>query len=143
MDHPNEALMREAIADGFSQSTVGCLIVRGDEVIARGRGTIFSEHDPTGHSELNAIRAASRLLGTHELRGCWLYTTFEPCPMCMAAICWAKMDGVVYAASHEDRNERWTWEVVISAEEVASRSQHEPKVIGPFLREESLTILDL
>ena len=143
MDHPNESLMRGAIEDGFVHSTVGCCIVRDGVVIARGRGTIFSDHDPTGHSEMNAIRAASENLGTHDLEGCWLYTTFEPCPMCMAAICWARIDGVVYAASHEDRNERWTWEVLISAEEVASRSEHKPTVIGPFLREESLKILDL
>ena len=135
--------MRAAIEEGFSHNTVGCLIVRGEEVIARGRGTIFCAHDPTGHSEVNAIRAASKRLATHELRGCWLYTTFEPCPMCMSAICWAKLDGVVYAASSEDANERWTWEVGIGAREVASRSVHEPKVIGPFLREESLRILDL
>jgi tRNA(Arg) A34 adenosine deaminase TadA len=143
MDHPNESLMRDAIEDGFSHNTVGCLIVRDGEVIARGRGTIFSEHDPTGHSELNAIRIASKRIGTHELKGCWIYTTFEPCPMCMAAICWAKMDGVVYAASGTDANERWTWEVLIDAREVASRSKHQPTVVGPFLREESLKILDL
>lgn len=143
MNHPDEALMREAIEDGFTHNTVGCLIVRDGGIIARGYGTIFSEHDPTGHSEVNAIRAASKQLETHELKGCWLYTTFEPCPMCMAAICWAKMDGVVYAASSEDANERWTQEVAISAEEVASRSTHRPAVVGPFLREESLIILDL
>ena len=135
--------MREAIEDGSKHRTVGCLIVREGTIIARGHGTLFSEHDPTGHSEVNAIRTASKHLGTHELTGCWLYTTFEPCPMCMAAICWAKLDGVVYAASAADANERWTQEVAISAEEVASRSTHRPKVIGPFLREESLKILEL
>lgn len=143
MDHPDETFMREAIEDGFLHNTVGCLIVRDGDVIAHGRGTIFSEHDPTGHSELNAIREASQRLGTHELAGCWLYTTFEPCPMCMAAICWAKFAGIVYAASHEDRNERWTWEILIPAGEVARRSEHAPEVVGPFLRKEALKILDL
>ncbi|MFT4309093.1 MAG: nucleoside deaminase [Candidatus Woesearchaeota archaeon] len=144
MEHPNEEIMRKAIEYGYTNRTVGCIITRDDKIIAKAGGTIFSdEHDATGHSEINAIRAACKKLGTHELKDCWLYTTYEPCPMCMSAICWAKMEGVVFAANHTDRNERWTWEIMIPSEKIVEKSEHKPRIIPNFLREESLKILRL
>jgi len=144
MQHPDQALMAQAIEFGFTHWTVGCLIVQGDEIIAMSGGTIFSaDHDVTGHSEINAIRQACKTLGRHHLDDCWLYTTYEPCPMCMAAICWAKMAGVVYAATQEDRNDRWTMEVHIRAAEVIAKAEHKPQLIEAFMREESLKILEL
>ncbi|HQE91459.1 MAG TPA: nucleoside deaminase [Anaerolineae bacterium] len=144
MQHPSQALMAQAIEFGYIHGTVGCLIVKDDEIIAISGGTIFSaEHDVTGHSEINAIRQACKKLGSHHLHGCWLYTTYEPCPMCMAAICWAKMAGVVYAATQEDRNDRWTMEVHLRAVEVIARAEHKPQLIEAFMRQESLKILEL
>jgi len=136
--------MQEAIAYGYKNGTVGCIILKDDTIIAKSGGTIFSkEHDATGHSEINAIRKACRKLKTNELRDCWLYTTYEPCPMCMSAICWAKMSGVVYSASHKDRNKKWTWEILIPSEKIINKSEHKPKLIKEFLRKESLKILKL
>lgn len=144
MQHPDRALMAQAIEFGYTHGTVGCLIVQGDNILAMCGGTIFSaEHDVTGHSEINAIRQACKTLGRHHLDDCWLYTTYEPCPMCMAAICWAKMAGVVYAATQEDRNERWTMEVHIRAAEVIAQAEHKPRLVEAFMREESLKILEL
>ena len=136
--------MNKAINFGYRNHTVGCIIVKEDKIIAQAGSTIFSKNpDATGHSEINAIRKACQKLGSHELKGCWLYTTYEPCPMCMSAICWAKLDGVVFAANHSDRNQRWTWEILIPAEKIVQKSEHKPKLIADFLRKESLKILDL
>ena len=144
MPHPSRVLMAQAIEFGFTHGTVGCLIAKDNEIIAVSGGTIFSaEHDVTGHSEINAIRQACKKLGSHHLHGCWLYTTYEPCAMCMAAICWAKMEGVVYAATQEDRNDRWTVEVHLRAAEVIARAEHKPQLIEAFMRQESLKILEL
>jgi len=144
MKHPNKKIMQKAIDFGFKKNTVGCIIIKGDKIISQKGGTIFSKnHDVTGHSEINTIRDACKKLGTHELKNCWLYTTYEPCPMCMSAICWAKIKGVVFAANHSDRNERWTWEILIPSDKIIKKSEHKPKIIADFLREESLKILDL
>ena len=144
MRHPNQALMAHAIEFGYTHGTVGCLIVRDEEIITISGGTIFSaEHDVTGHSEINAIRQACRKLGNHHLHGCWLYTTYEPCPMCMAAICWARMEGMVYAATQEDRNDRWTVEVHLRAAEIIARADHKPQLVEAFMRQEALKILEL
>lgn len=81
MEHPNKKIMSEAIKFGLENSTVGVVITHGDKIIIKTGGKIFSkEHDATGHSEIVAIRKACKKLGTHELKDCWLYTTYEPCP---------------------------------------------------------------
>lgn len=143
MDHPNEELMREAIefAQNHEYDTVGALIVKGDEIISIEGGTIFQGPDATGHSEINAIRKACEELDDHTLEGCWLYTTHEPCPMCAGAICWAKLEGVVYAAKDEDMPENWlkTFSAA-SIEDTVSLSDFTPEVHGEFLRDEAKDI---
>lgn len=144
MQHPSAALMAQTIEFGYTHGTVGCFIIKDDAIIAISGGTMFSdEHDVTGHSEINAIRLACKKLGDRHLHGCWLYTTYEPCPMCMAAICWARMEGVVYAATQEDRNDRWTVEIHIRAAEVIAHAEHKPRLIEAFMRQEALKILEL
>lgn len=144
MQHPNKEIMEQAIEFGFENQTVGCIIVKCEKVIIKAGGTVFSEeHDVTGHSEINTIRKACKELGTRELSECWLYTTFEPCPMCISAICWAKIVGVVFAANHNDCNERWVWDISIPAEDIVNQSKHKPKLIPNFLRNESLKILSI
>jgi len=134
--------MEEAIKFGLKNLTVGVIILQGDKVIVKTGGKIFSkEHDATSHSEIVAIRKACKKLGTHELKDCWLYTTYEPCPMCMSAICWAKMSGIVYAASHKDRNKTWTWSILIPSKEIIEKSEYKPKLIEEFMREEAKEIL--
>lgn len=143
IEHPNKKIMSEAIKFGLKKSTVGVIITQGDKIIIKTGGKIFSkEHDVTGHSEIVAIRNACKKLGTHELKDCWLYTTYEPCPMCMSAICWAKMKGVVYAASHKDRNKTWNWIILIPSKDIIKKSEHKPILIEEFMRQEAKLILN-
>lgn len=78
------------------------LVVRGDTVIAEGSNRVTTSYDPTAHAEIIAIRTACEKLGVFHLDGCDLYTTCEPCPMCMGAIYWAHLDRVFYASTRED-----------------------------------------
>lgn len=80
----------------------GAVIVRGDEILGEGWNQVTTSHDPTAHAEVMAIRRACERLGTHQLRGCEIYTSCEPCPMCLAAIYWARLDRVWYANGRAD-----------------------------------------
>lgn len=80
----------------------GALIVREGRLIAGGCNQVLSSGDPTAHAEITAIRAACRALGAFLLVGCDLYTTCEPCPMCLGAAYWARVDRIVYANSRRD-----------------------------------------
>lgn len=81
----------------------GAVIVGPDgRVIAEGCNRVTSANDPTAHAEVTAIRAACAALGSFKLEGCTLYTSCEPCPMCLAAAYWARVDGIVFGASRED-----------------------------------------
>ena len=80
----------------------GAVVVRGGKIIARGWNRVTSANDPTAHAEVNAIRAACRKLGTFQLDDCELYASCEPCPMCLAAIYWARFRKVYYAGTRRD-----------------------------------------
>mgnify|MGYP000146680837 CR=1 FL=1 len=77
------------------------LIVADGSVVARGTNRVTTVHDPTAHAEITAIRAACQERGDFHLDGCTLYSTCEPCPMCLGAIYWAHLDRVVYAATRD------------------------------------------
>lgn len=103
----DEAWMREAMAlarTGMAagQSPFGCVIVRAGERVAAAHNRVWASGDPTAHAEVTAIREACARLGTISLEGCALYSTCEPCPMCMAAIHWARVERVVYGAAIAD-----------------------------------------
>ncbi|HCA38276.1 MAG: nucleoside deaminase [Phycisphaerales bacterium] len=83
----------------------GCVIVRGDEIIAEGANRVIAEKDPTWHAEMAAIRTACSAIGTHDLSDCILYTSCEPCPMCYAAAWWARIDTIYYATTAQDAKE--------------------------------------
>ncbi len=95
---------REGIVNGDG-GPFGAVIVKDGEVIASGHNRVLSSNDSTCHGEIDAIRKAEGLLGTYDLTGCELYTTGEPCPMCLAAIMWANIGKVYYGCSLRD-NER-------------------------------------
>jgi guanine deaminase len=78
------------------------IIVKGGEVVATGTNLVTSTNDPTAHAEVTAIREACRRLGSFQLTGCDVYTTCEPCPMCLGAIYWARPARVYYAATRAD-----------------------------------------
>lgn len=80
----------------------GCVIVKDGQIIARGANEVTSALDPTAHAEVVAIRRACQDLGSFQLDGCILYTSCEPCPMCLGAIYWARPDKIFYANSKED-----------------------------------------
>ena len=77
----------------------GAVIVRNGEIIATGVNRVTDSHDPTAHAEVNAIREACRILGTFSLQGCTIYTSCEPCPMCLGAIYWAHIDRIYYGCN--------------------------------------------
>ncbi len=83
----------------------GAVIVCDGKIVGRGYNQVTTLFDPTAHAEVMAIREACRSLGRFELRGCELYTNCEPCPMCLAAIYWARLDRVFYACTRRDAAE--------------------------------------
>jgi tRNA(Arg) A34 adenosine deaminase TadA len=104
----NEHFMRRAIALAVENVQSGrggpfaSLVVKDGEIIAQGANQVTSTNDPTAHAEIVAIRAACRALGDFQLSGCDLYTTCEPCPMCLGAIYWARPARIFYSASAAD-----------------------------------------
>ena len=80
----------------------GAVIVHDGRIIGEGVNTVTAAHDPTAHGEVNAIRAACKALSSFSLAGCALYTSCEPCPMCLSAAYWARLDAVYYGASAAD-----------------------------------------
>jgi guanine deaminase len=80
----------------------GALVVKNGQIIGRGNNRVTSSNDPTAHAEVVAIRDACQNLGHFQLEDCVLYTSCEPCPMCLGAIYWARPDRIVFAASRED-----------------------------------------
>jgi len=80
----------------------GCVVVQKDTIIAEGNNSVTSTNDPTAHAEVVAIRNACEKLGTFQLTGCDIYTSCEPCPMCLGAIYWARPDRIFYAATRHD-----------------------------------------
>lgn len=106
-----EEIMREAVRLAVANVQAGrggpfaALIVRDGEIVASGTNLVTSASDPTAHAEIIAIREACRVLGSSSLSGCELYTTCEPCPMCLGAIYWARLDRVVYGGTRHDAAE--------------------------------------
>jgi tRNA(Arg) A34 adenosine deaminase TadA len=94
-------LAREGVAQNEG-GPFGCVIVKDGHVIGRGNNKVISTHDPTAHAEMVAIRDACRHLNSHQLSGCTIYTTCEPCPMCLGAIYWARPERIVYACTRDD-----------------------------------------
>ena len=80
----------------------GAVIAREGRIVAEGVNRVTSSHDPTAHAEIVAIREACRALGGFSLAGCEIYSSCEPCPMCLSAICWARLDRLTYAATRHD-----------------------------------------
>lgn len=80
----------------------GSILVKDGKIVGRGHNRVLVKKDPTCHGEIEAIRNACKNLGTHDLSGCELYTTAEPCPMCLGAILWANIDQVYYGCGRTD-----------------------------------------
>ena len=104
----NPAFMERAIALATENVTsgrggpFGAVIVRSGEIVATGANLVTATNDPTAHGEIVAIRNACSALGSFQLSGCHIYTSCEPCPMCLAAIYWARFDAIFYGSSAAD-----------------------------------------
>lgn len=108
MTEQHEKFMRRAIAlaqngiDSNAGGPFGAVIVKDGEIVAEGNNRVTSTNDPTAHAEIVAIRNACERLGSFQLDGCTIYTSCEPCPMCLGAIYWARPAQIFIAATRED-----------------------------------------
>jgi len=93
-------LALESVASGGGP--FGALVVRGERILGRGTNRVVPARDPTAHAEVEAIRDAARSLGTHDLTGCEVFTSCEPCPMCLGAIHWARLGRIHFACARAD-----------------------------------------
>jgi len=99
-----DEFMREAIAIATANIAMGggpfgALIVKDGRILSKGGNRVTAQNDPTAHAEIVAIRQACQSLGTFDLSGCEIYASCEPCPMCLSAIYWARLDKLYFAAS--------------------------------------------
>ncbi len=139
--------MSEAIA--LSQNGVrnneggpfGCVIVKNDKIVGRGNNRVTSANDPTAHAEVVAIRDACRNLATFQLDDCEIYTSCEPCPMCLGAIYWARPKIVYYANNREDAANIGFDDSMIYEELSIDLNQRKIPIIN-LGREEALKIFD-
>ena len=95
------ALSRKCLGTGKG-GPFGAVVVKDGQIVGRGSNSVTLLNDPTAHAEVMAIREACKNLGTFQLEGCEIYTSCEPCPMCMGAIYWARPERVYYAADRQD-----------------------------------------
>jgi guanine deaminase len=94
-------LSEYAVREGHG-GPFGCVVVKDGQIVGRGWNTVLRDNDPTAHAEIMAIRDACAQLGSHQLQGCDIYTSCEPCPMCMGAVYWARPARLYYANNRKD-----------------------------------------
>ena len=105
---PNPEFLRRAVELAIQNVDVGgggpfaAVVVRNGKIVGEGVNSVTAGNDPTAHGEVNAIRAACKALGVFSLAGCELYTSCEPCPMCLAACYWARLEAIYYGSSATD-----------------------------------------
>ncbi len=119
---PNPDFLRRAISLA-TQNVVcatggpfGAVVVRDGRIVGEGANSVTATNDPTAHAEVNAIRAAAKAMGTFTLAGCELYASCEPCPMCLAAANWARVDAIYYGAGAADAGRAGFDDVFLYAE---------------------------
>jgi guanine deaminase len=118
----------------------GALIVKNGEIVGRGWNRVTSANDPTAHAEVMAIRDACSHLGTFKLDGCEIYSSCEPCPMCLSAIYWARLDALYFAASHTDAADAG-FDDALLYEEVPRAWDARTLAAGQYLRAEAQAVL--
>lgn len=137
-----EELMQRAIELSINSvrnggGPFGAVIAREGEIIAEGSNGVTIYNDPTAHAEVTAIRKACEKLGTFELKGCEIYTSCEPCPMCLGAIYWAHLDKIYYANDRKDAAEIGFDDDFIY-QEIEVKPQYRKKPSEILMREEGL-----
>ena len=118
----------------------GCVIMRGDRIVAEGWNEVLESGDPTAHAEMVAIRKACAALGTHDLSGCTVYTTGEPCPMCYGACWWARVDHIFFASNHDDAHDFGSFDDRPILEALRQPAERRPLSATELCREEMLEV---
>ncbi len=138
----NKELMRRAIQLSVENvknggGPFGAVIAKDGEIVAEGCNRVTANNDPTAHAEVTAIRNACQKLGTFDLSGYEIFTSCEPCPMCLAAIYWARLDKIFFANNKDDADRIGFGDAFIYKEMALDRSQRsKPSVV--LLRDEAL-----
>lgn len=117
----------------------GACIVKGNKILAIARNKVLVS-DATAHAEINAIRAASKKLGSFDLSGSTIYSTTEPCPMCFSAIHWARIERIVYGSTIVDAQKIGFNELSIASKQMKALGKSRIKIIPEFLRDECLRL---
>jgi tRNA(Arg) A34 adenosine deaminase TadA len=139
---PDERFMRRAIelaqrgVDENLGGPFGCVIVRDGEIIGEGSNEVTSTNDPTAHAEIVAIRQACRNLNSFQLEGCTVYTSCEPCPMCLGAIYWSRPAAIFFAGTRDDAADAG-FDDELFYSEVELPNEQRQLMMQPLLREES------
>jgi guanine deaminase len=120
----------------------GAVIVRGGEILAEGWNEVLSTNDPTAHAEVVAIRRACRNIGSFELRGAELYTSCEPCPMCLASAYWARVGTIYCASTKEDAAAHQFDDDLIYREFALPISERTIPMVMDLLRSEAQAVFD-
>jgi guanine deaminase len=147
MNQQNIKFMQRAIElaqhgiDANDGGPFGCVVVKNGEIIGEGNNCVTSTNDPTAHAEVVAIRNACKKLGTFQLDDCVIYTSCEPCPMCLGAIYWARPTAIFYACSKVDAAKIGFDDKFIYDEIERPISERHIKTES-FLREEGLKVFE-
>lgn len=142
-----EELMRRAIQLSVESvrnggGPFGAVIAKDGEIIAEGSNSVTIDNDPTAHAEVNTIRKATRKLGTFDLKGCEIYTSCEPCPMCLGAIYWAHLDKIYYANDRKDAA-KIGFDDDFIYQEIALKPVDRHKPMEMFLRDEAIKAFEM
>jgi guanine deaminase len=132
----------EAAREGMNkgQSPFGAIIVKGGEPVVAAHNVVWATTDVTAHGEVNAIRLACTKLKTIDLRGCVIYSSTEPCPMCFAAIHWAGIEKIVFGAGIADAQQAGFKELTISNEEMKRIGGSKLEIVGGVRRAEAAAL---
>ena len=147
MENDHSKFMLEAIrlsidnVEHGNGGPFGAIVVKDGKIIAHGINQVTSSNDPTAHAEVVAIRAACKVLNTFQLNGCEIYTSCEPCPMCLGAINWARPDKLFYANSKEDAA-RINFDDQFIYEEIAKPVEGRRLFTRQILRDEALAAFE-
>ena len=136
MEHPNKVIMQKAIDLTKKKKSIACVIVKDGKIVAQGTNTVKKEKNPFRHAEINAIEIACKKIGSFDLSDCWLYSTYEPCPMCASACVWARLKGVVFGANMDDRNSQYTQRVLLHSKIIFDKGEPKLKLHENFMRDE-------
>jgi guanine deaminase len=133
-------LSRRASLEYCTGGVFGAVIVKDGKIVSEGMNRVVASHDPTWHAEMEAIRSASVTLQSFKLTNCVLYTSAEPCPMCLAASYWAGIEQIFYAASVEDAFEYGNFDDRPIYEQLALPKEQRSLKLIQLLRDEAIVV---